>query len=158
MADALLEHLARLEEENKTEKFSYAPIGTMANVYNVEARYKPITRPGWCRLWFAVDGETIVAHASLYSLGTPEEDAEGVVFGTINVERPYRSQGIYGKLQAKRFAFLDKHQLTLAGPVAFGNDSAFHAHRRAGYQYLRQCAETKAVWLYRPPAMLPGNG
>ncbi len=145
--DELAAHLARIEKENETEKFSHAPAGLMASIYTIENRRKSLSESGWCRLWFAVDGEKVVGHCSLYDLGEPD----GVCFGTINVERPYRGQGIYGQLQARRFAFLDKHQLTLAGPVAFGNDVAFHAHRRAGYQYLRQCAETLAVWIYRPP-------
>jgi hypothetical protein len=150
VAKPFWQHVARIERENTTEKFSLAPPGTFRRIYSAEAIRKPLTEPGWCRIWCARLGRDILGHASVYDLGEPD----GVVFGHISVEKPVRGQGIYGMLQAMRFAFLDKHQLTLAGPCALHNDNAFHLHRKYGYKVLSSRVTADTIWMYREPRAL----
>lgn len=141
------EHLRRHEKENETEKFSGAPAGTFERFYTKEARAKPLTEPGWCRVWVYRFGGKVVAHASAFDVG--EED--GVVYGHIGIEKPYRGWGIAKELQTARFAFLDEHNLTLVGSVALGNDHSFHGCRKAGYEFLRFDPHTQETVVYRPP-------
>jgi hypothetical protein len=144
-------HLCRHELENHTEKFTSVPEGTFAKVYTRDAIRLRLGSPGWLRIWVIKVGHDIVAHASLYCLGQPEDVAEHVCYGHIGIEGPWRGQGLYGKLQASRLGFCDANGLTLVGSVALGNDNAFHIHRKYGYEFLRFDPETKETWVFRAP-------
>lgn len=136
-------HLERHEAENAEEHFSPAPYGTWAKVYTRAARCKRIGQPGWCRLWGLRDGPRIVAHASLFDLG--ESD---VVFGHIGIEKAYRGKRLVNVLQAKRFAFLDLHQLTLCGVVAHGNHVSMRGCLRQGFVVVREQEDGTLVARY----------
>lgn len=140
-------HLRRHEAENLTDKFASAPPGTFEKTYTLANYRKRLDEPGWCRVWVIKDGEKIVAHASLYDLGEPD----GVVFGHIGIERPYRHLGYAKPLNKRRLALCDKHNLTLCGAVAYGNDASFHGCRRVGFEFLRYDTKTRETWVYRPP-------
>jgi hypothetical protein len=144
---ALGDHLRRHERENETERFALAPPGTFARFYTRMNLRKTLTEPGWCRIWVVRFADKIVGHASLYDMGEPD----GVVFGHIGIEKPYRGWRLAADLQRQRLAFCDEHDLTLCGAVALGNDTSFHGCRRMGFEYLRQDPDTKEIWLFRPP-------
>lgn len=148
----LAAHLLRVEKENETEKFQSAPNGTFSRLYTRTARRKQLDTPGWLRIWAVKVGTDIVAHASLYCLEVPDDVADRICYGHISVEGPWRGHGLYGKLQAKRLGFCDRHGLTLVGAVAQGNDGAWFAHRKYGYQFLKIDPENKSIWIFRPPA------
>lgn len=143
----LLDHLLRHEQENEKERWARAPAGTFGQIYTPENLAKSLRERGWCRLWVVpLDGK-IVAHASLYDLGEPD----GVVFGHVGIEHPYRKLRLAEELQALRLSFCDEHGLTLCGAVALGNDVSFHGSRRWGYEFLRFDPETSETWLFRSP-------
>lgn len=140
-------HIARVEKENETEKFASAPPGTFRKIYTAKALRKTLAEPGWCRVWVIQEDDLIVAHASLYDLGEPD----GVCFGHISVEGPWRGLKLAARLQKSRLAYCDANGLTLVGAVAPGNDTSFHGCRKVGFQYLRQDPDTKEIWVFRSP-------
>jgi hypothetical protein len=144
-------HLRRHELENRTEKFASVPEGTFAEIYTRNAIRQQLGTPGWLRIWVIKVGQDIVAHASLYCLQQPDDVSDRICYGHIGIERPWRSRGLYGKLQASRLGFCDANGLTLVGAVALGNDNAWFAHRRYGYEFLKIDLESKSVWMFRPP-------
>lgn len=145
-------HLLRVEKENEIEKFTSTPDGTFAKLYTCARICRQLGTPGWLRIWVVKVGTDIVAHASLYCLEVPDDVTDHICYGHISVEGPWRGHGLYGKLQAKRLGFCDQHRLTLVGAVAQGNDSAWFAHRKYGYQFLKIDPENKSIWIFRPPA------
>lgn len=147
----LAAHLLRVEKENETERFASVPNGTFAQLYTRTARRKQLDTPGWHRIWVIRVGTDIVAHASLYCLEQPDDVTDRICYGHISVEGPWRGQGLYGKLQKSRLGFCDQHGLTLVGAVALGNDTAFHTHRKYGYEFLRFDPDTKETWIFRAP-------
>lgn len=125
------------------------PKGELARVCSPERLAKPITVPGWSRVWPIERDGKVVAHASIYDL-----EQNDVVFGHIGIERPYRRQGIARVLQDMRFAFLDEHQLTLAGPIYAGNEVSLRGCLANGFEVLPDRGDGK-TWVYRHPRAMP---
>lgn len=144
---AFWRHIARHELENVTERFASAPPGTFRQVYTRAGARKSLSETGWCRIWVCWDGPEIIAHASLYDLGEPD----GVCFGHIGIEKPYRGKRLAAGLQRARLAFCDRYNLTLCGGIALGNDHSFHGCRRNGFEFLRFDPATQETWVYRSP-------
>lgn len=149
MRTRLLEHFARHELEALEEGFMDAPKGELARVCAPERLAKPITVPGWSRVWPIERDGKIVAHASLYDL-----EQKDIVFGHIGIERPYRRQGLARVLQDLRFAFLDEHQLTLTGAIYPGNDVSLRGCLANGFEILQDRGDGK-TWVFRSPRAMP---
>ena len=137
-------HLANIERENETEKFTN---GQPRQFYTREGLHKRLHESGWCRIWTAkVDGR-IVAHASLFDIGEPDR----ICGGMICVESAHRGQGIYTILQHMRLRYCDQHGLTLVGVVTEANQKAIAIHEKHGYTVLKYDPELKETWMMRAP-------
>ena len=146
---ALYAHLLRCAAEDAEEHFTEGVDWRALFQRYAEGSERDVSEPGWTRVWSCIRNGKVVAHASLLDMGDDQ-----CVAGQINVERPYRGWRIAGALNEARFAWLDLHQKILVGPVARGNDTAFHAWRRAGYQFSYYDSDTGSVWLSRHPRRL----
>lgn len=145
MRALLLEHFARHEIEAEEEGFMNVPRGELSRVCSPERLAKPITVPGWTRVWTVVRDGKVVAHTSLYDV-----EQNDIVFGHIGIERPYRGRGIARVLQYLRFAFLDAHELTLTGPIYPGNDVSLRGCLASGFKVLTDQGDGK-TWVCRSP-------
>lgn len=142
----LYEHFARHELEAKEEGFMDVPEGEETRICSYERLERSLREPHWTRVWIVYRNGKVIAHASIYDLGAPD----GVVFGHIGIEQPYRGQGIARELQASRFSFLDKHGFTLAGPISPGNDVSLRGCLANGFQVLPDRGDGK-TWVCRFP-------
>lgn len=142
----LYDHFARHEIEADEEKFMDAPHGSFALIISPENLSKSLQDPGWARVWVVERNGKVIAHASVYDL-----QHELFVFGHIGIERAYRGQGIAKQLQEARFAFLDKHQLTLAGIVYPGNTVSLQGCLKNGFERIEEARSDGLIWVYRPP-------
>lgn len=148
MASKLLEHVWRIEAENEIEGSWKSEPGAMALVYSQENLSKAIGTPGWCRVWVEPFGGNVVGHASAYHLpGHPD----GIVFGHIHVERPYRGWRMAATLQRKRGEWLDRHDFTLLGAVAKGNDVSLVGSLKSGFRIMQHDADG-STWVARIPS------
>lgn len=141
----LYEHFARHEAEAKVEKFMDVPDGELARISSPERLARAITEPDWTRIWYVERDGMVVGHATLYEVGQGD-----LVFGGIGVERPYRGQRIARILQRLRDAFLDRHQLTLVGPIFPGNDISLRGCLATGFVVLPDQGDGK-TWVCRYP-------
>lgn len=132
-----------METENEAEHFSN---GAFRPFYSAEALRKPLSAPGWCRIWVGRVAGKIVAHASLFDSGHPD-----FCLGFVGVEKAYRGCGLYRRLQASRLGYCDANNLTLAGAITYENLNAYHVHRSAGYSFLRYDTEHRELWMFRAP-------
>jgi hypothetical protein len=141
----LYEHFERHELEAEEEGFADVPKGEFARICSPERLCRALCEPGWTRVWVVERHGRVIAHASIYDL-----EQGDVVFGHIGIEGPYRGQGIARTLQDLRFAFLDKHQLTLAGPIYAGNVVSLRGCLANGFEVLPDRGDGK-TWVCRYP-------
>lgn len=138
-------HLARVAAEDAVEHFArvdWSDVATYLRLYIGG----PVGDAPWARMWVAEDAGEVVAHAALVRL----PDAPGFCNGHISVERPHRGSGLSRALNEARFAWLDKHNLALAGPCHAGNDRSMAVCRAAGF-VAEHVAADGSTWLVRYP-------
>lgn len=93
----------------------------------------PVGEPGWRRAWGAFDGKRVVGDLELEggSIATNQHRA-GLSMG---VQRPYRGQGIGGRLLATAIVWAREQGLSYVDLGVFaGNEPAMRLYRKHGFE------------------------